>query len=68
MVADWTNRNADIAALLKKYKRNGIPLYLMYTADTSEAPLILPQILTKQTVVDALQAVSKKNADISAVL
>ena len=67
MVADWTNRNADIAALLKKYKRNGIPLYLMYTADTSEAPLILPQILTKQTVVDALQAVSKKNSDISAI-
>jgi thiol:disulfide interchange protein DsbD len=67
MVADWTNRNADIAALLKKYKRNGIPLYLMYAADITEAPLILPQILTEQTVLDALQAVSKKNSDISVV-
>jgi thiol:disulfide interchange protein DsbD len=67
MVADWTNRNADIAALLKKYERNGIPLYLMYAADTSEAPLILPQILTAQTVLDALQAVSEKNSDISAI-
>lgn len=58
MVADWTNHNADIAALLKRYDRNGIPLYLMYPADPLEEPLILPQLLTKQTVLDALQAVS----------
>ena len=66
MVADWTNRNADIAALLKRYERNGIPLYLMYAADTSEAPLILPQLLTAQTVLDALQAVSEKKTDFKA--
>ncbi|MDG2045589.1 MAG: protein-disulfide reductase DsbD [Halioglobus sp.] len=67
MVADWTNHNADIAALLERYGRNGIPLYLMYAADTSEAPLILPQLLTAQTVIDALQAVSEKKTDIKAI-
>lgn len=66
MVADWTNQNADIAALLKQYQRNGIPLYLMYAADISEKPLILPQLLTAQTVIDALQAVSEKKTNINA--
>ena len=67
MIADWTNQDADIAALLKKYDRNGIPLYLMYAADAAQAPLILPQLLTKQTVLDALQAVSGKKSDVDAI-
>jgi len=64
MVADWTNQDADIAALLKKHGRNGIPLYLMYAADTSTAPLLLPQLLTKQTVLEALESVSNRNSDV----
>jgi thiol:disulfide interchange protein len=66
MVADWTNQDADIAALLKKHGRNGIPLYLMYAADSSKAPLVLPQLLTKQTVLEALESVSGKKSDIAA--
>lgn len=65
MIADWTNHNADIAALLKRYQRNGIPLYLMYPADPSADPIILPQILTKGTVIEALKAVSTKNTDVA---
>lgn len=64
MVADWTNHNAEIAALLKRYQRNGIPLYLMYPADPAQEPLILPQILTKGSVIDALEAVSRKKEDV----
>jgi thiol:disulfide interchange protein DsbD len=64
MVADWTNQDADIAALLKQHGRNGIPLYLMYAADTSTAPLILPQLLTKKVVLEALESVSRKNSDV----
>jgi thiol:disulfide interchange protein DsbD len=67
MIADWTNQDADIAALLKKYDRNGIPLYLMYAADAAQAPLILPQLLTKQTVLNALQAVSGKKSDVDVI-
>jgi len=66
MVADWTNQDADIAALLKQYGRNGIPLYLMYHADPTLAPLVLPQILTKDTVFEALERVSGKKADVAA--
>jgi thiol:disulfide interchange protein DsbD len=68
LVADWTNHDPDIAALLKRYQRNGIPLYLMYPADPAAQPLILPQLLTKGTVIEALEAVSNKNADVAGLL
>ena len=64
MIADWTSYNAAIAALLERHGRTGIPLYLMYPADSSREPLILPQILTKNTVLNALRSVSDKNPDV----
>lgn len=63
MIADWTNRDADIAALLRRYERSGIPLYLMYPADPEAEPTILPQILTKSIVLNAIAAVSVRNPD-----
>jgi thiol:disulfide interchange protein DsbD len=65
MVADWTNHDADIAALLERHGRNGIPLYLVYPADPTAEPLVLPQLLTKNTVLQALEAVSSKNTDVA---
>ncbi|MCP4468494.1 MAG: protein-disulfide reductase DsbD [Halieaceae bacterium] len=67
MIADWTNQDPKIAELLKKHRRNGIPLYLMYPADPVAAPLILPQLLTKRMVIDALEEVSVKNSTIAAI-
>lgn len=58
MVADWTNHNPDIAAFLRQHRRNGIPLYLMYPGDSHGEPLLLPQLLTHDTVIDALRAVA----------
>jgi len=66
VVADWTNENADITALLNTHGRNGIPLYLMYAADPAADPLILPQLLTKQTVLEALEAVADKKSELAA--
>ncbi len=53
LVADWTNKDDDIAAELAKYGRAGVPLYLVYS-DNSVTPVILPQILTYNDVRDAL--------------
>ena len=64
MVADWTNYDADIAAFLRRHNRNGIPLYLMYPADPDLEPLLLPQLLTRGTVLEALDAVSGHKAEI----
>jgi thiol:disulfide interchange protein DsbD len=66
MVADWTNYDADIAAFLRQYQRNGIPLYLMYPADPNREPLLLPQLLTRATVLEAVRAISSQKPEIAA--
>jgi thiol:disulfide interchange protein DsbD len=51
--ADWTNRDAVIAAALAEHGRAGVPLYLVYGAGRS-SPVILPQLLTEGMVAEAL--------------
>lgn len=46
LLADWTNRDAVIAAALEREGRIGVPLYLAYHAG-SRMPEVLPQILTE---------------------
>ena len=52
--ADWTNSNPEITALLAKFGRVGVPFYLFYPKGNSNPPVILPEILTEQIVLDAL--------------
>jgi len=49
LVADWTQENSDISALLNRYHRVGIPLYLYFPANSSQAR-VLPQILSKEII------------------
>lgn len=65
MVADWTHYDADIAAFLKQHGRNGIPFYILYSADPTKPPRILPQILTKSTVLNAISEVSVKQDEMA---
>jgi len=60
MVADWTHYSPAIGEFLQKHGRNGIPFYIMYPADPGESPIILPQLLTKSTVLDAIARASGK--------
>jgi DsbC/DsbD-like thiol-disulfide interchange protein len=53
LVADWTNRNDEITALLKQNGRSGVPMYLYY-ASGANTPVILPQILTEQGVLSTI--------------
>lgn len=55
--ADWTNYNRGIADFLKRFNRNGIPLYLVYSGRVNEPPQVLPQLLTLQVVADALDKI-----------
>ena len=57
LVADWTNRDATIAASLSEQGRIGVPLYLVYDS-IGGAPRILPQLLTPSMVVAALDHAS----------
>ncbi|HWU56156.1 MAG TPA: protein-disulfide reductase DsbD domain-containing protein [Rhizomicrobium sp.] len=53
LVADWTNQDPEVTALLKENGRSGVPLYLYY-APGARTPIILPQILTESGVLGAL--------------
>jgi thiol:disulfide interchange protein/DsbC/DsbD-like thiol-disulfide interchange protein len=53
MVADWTNQNPEITALLKENGRSGVPMYLYYAPGAAK-PIILPQILTEAEVLGAI--------------
>jgi thiol:disulfide interchange protein DsbD len=53
LVADWTNRDPEVTALLQAHARSGVPLYLYYPPGAAEA-VLLPQILTPETVLRAI--------------
>lgn len=53
--ADWTNRDAVIAATLAEHGRAGVPLYLFYPAVKGAPAEVLPQLLTPETVVSAAE-------------
>jgi thiol:disulfide interchange protein DsbD len=48
---DWTHRDPAITAMLAKFGRNGVPLYVFYPAGASAEPVVLPQILTPEIVL-----------------
>jgi len=52
---DWTRKDAVIEAELARHGRAGVPLYLVYGAKGGDG-VILPQLLTADTVVRALEA------------
>ena len=56
MEADWTRKDANIANKLEEYGRTGVPLYLLYNSDG--VPIILPEILTEDILVNYLEDLS----------
>lgn len=57
MKADWTRYDPEITEALKKFGRNGVPLYVLY--GPSGEPMILPQVLTPDAVISALEQAAK---------
>ncbi|HJW50651.1 MAG TPA: thioredoxin family protein [Burkholderiaceae bacterium] len=56
MKADWTNRDQQITHALAEFGRNGVPLYVLY--DRSGKPTVLPELLTENTVLTALDKIN----------
>ena len=54
MVADWTNYDPQIGEFVRSHGRHGIPLYVMYPARADADPVVLPQLLTKNIMRQAL--------------
>jgi len=53
--ADWTKGDPAITEILKSHGRAGVPMYLVYPGGRKEEePVLLPELITSQTVLDAL--------------
>ena len=53
MLGDWTQPNEQIAAFLRTYQRGGIP-FNMVVGPNMTTGIILPELLTKSAVIEAL--------------
>jgi len=56
MKGDWTNSNPEITRKLAQFDRVGVPFYLFYQSGNAENPVILPELLTEQKVLQAIGA------------
>jgi thiol:disulfide interchange protein DsbD len=55
LIADYTHFPDAITAELNRYNRAGVPLVLVYPANTDAQPITLPAVLTPGIVLDALE-------------
>ncbi len=57
--ADWTRYDPEITKQLASIGRNGVPTYVIYPASASGKADVLPEVLTKSLVLDAVKADAK---------
>lgn len=53
--ADWTHYDPEITKALASVGRSGVPTYVIYPAGKDGRADVLPELLTKQIVLDALR-------------
>ena len=58
--ADWTQYDPEITKQLASVKRSGVPTYVIYPAAVNTSPDVLPELLTKDIVLTALDKDTKK--------
>jgi len=55
LMADWTRPDERIRVKLAEFGRAGVPMYLIYSPDAPSDPVLLPEVITPQMVVEALE-------------
>jgi thiol:disulfide interchange protein len=61
--ADWTHGDPAITQILKEHGRAGVPMYLFYPGGKDRPPVVLPELISSQTVLDAMKTGSQTVAD-----
>jgi len=54
LLADWSDKDPAIKRALLELNSPSIPLLVVYPADSSRQPIVLPDLLSKETVLNAL--------------
>ena len=62
LIGDFTRKDPLIAEELRRFERSAVPLVLVYPANPNEPPLILPEILTPNIVLEALERAAPKSS------
>ncbi|GAC1419859.1 MAG: thioredoxin family protein [Acidobacteriaceae bacterium] len=57
--ADWTNEDPEITAKLASVNRAGVPTYVVYPGTLGAAADVLPELLTKDLVLNAIRRAAK---------
>jgi thiol:disulfide interchange protein len=52
--ADWTSQDPAITAILQKFGRSGVPLYVIFPAKAPDHPIVLPEVIDKSLVLQKL--------------
>jgi thiol:disulfide interchange protein/DsbC/DsbD-like thiol-disulfide interchange protein len=60
--ADWTQYDPTITEELGKLGRSGVPTYVIYPAGKNSNPDVLPELLTKNLVLNAIEKDAKQSA------
>lgn len=55
LLGDFSDEDPRIAGELRRYDRPGVPLVLVYPRAAGKPPIVLPPLLTKGIVLDALE-------------
>ncbi|MEX2207982.1 MAG: thioredoxin family protein [Myxococcota bacterium] len=53
-VGDWTRRDEAIRLELARFGKAGVPLYLVYSPNAPDRPIVLPEVLTVDLFLEAL--------------
>jgi len=64
LTGDWTLQDPTISAELRRFGKNGVPLYLLFSPGSKE-PLIFPQVLTEHVVLRELSRLPDPRASSS---
>jgi thiol:disulfide interchange protein DsbD len=61
MKADWTDYGPAIAQKLESLGRESVPTYVIYPAAPGSVPDVLPELLSKEIVLKAIERDTSKN-------
>jgi thiol:disulfide interchange protein len=57
--ADWTQYDPEITKELASVNRSGVPTYVVYPKGADSKGDVLPELLTKSIVIDAIEKDTK---------
>jgi thiol:disulfide interchange protein DsbD len=55
LLGDWTNRDETITRMLRRHGRSGVPFYAVFPAGKLDDPIVLPEVITRSLVIEALR-------------